>query len=87
MSGVEIRQRAASEGQRGDRRAQELGPASLHGASWSTDFMVYSFLLLNTVFIFVFFYMHLMGYCNCSADQSFTDLLSVDTILSLQLLL
>ena len=33
------------------------------------------------------FYMHLMGYCNCSADQSFTDMLSLDTILSLQLLL
>ena len=36
MSGVEIRQRAASEGQSGGRRGQEGWPAPLHRASWST---------------------------------------------------
>ena len=36
MSGVEIRQRAASEGQRGGRRGQEGRPAPLYRASWST---------------------------------------------------
>ena len=38
MSGVEIRQRAASEGQRGGRRGQEGQPAPLLRASWSTAF-------------------------------------------------
>ena len=37
MSGVEIRQRTASEGQRGGRRGQERRPTPLHRASWSTD--------------------------------------------------
>ena len=37
MSGVEIRQMAASEGQRGGRRGQEGQPAPLYRASWSTD--------------------------------------------------
>ena len=37
MSGVEIRQRAASEGQRGGRRGQEGWPAPLYRASWSTE--------------------------------------------------
>ena len=36
MSGVEIRQKAASEGQGGGRRGQEGRPAPLHRASWST---------------------------------------------------
>ena len=36
MSGVEIRQRAASEGQRGSGRGQEGRPAPVHRASWST---------------------------------------------------
>ena len=36
MSGVEIRQRAASERQRGGRRGQEGRPAPLYRASWST---------------------------------------------------
>ena len=36
MSGVEIRQRAASEGQMGGRRGQEGRPAPLYRASWST---------------------------------------------------
>ena len=36
MSGVEIRQRAASEGQRGGSRGQEGQPAPLYRASWST---------------------------------------------------
>ena len=36
MSGVEIRQSAASEGQRGSRRGQEGWPAPLYMASWST---------------------------------------------------
>ena len=36
MSGFEIRQRAASEGQRGDWRGQEGWPAPLYRASWST---------------------------------------------------
>ena len=36
MSGVEIRQRAASDGQRGGKRGQEGRPAPLHRASWST---------------------------------------------------
>ena len=36
MSGVEIRQRAASEGQRVGRRGQEGWPAPLFRASWST---------------------------------------------------
>ena len=38
MSGVEIRQRAASKGQRGGRRGQEGQPIPLHvyRASWST---------------------------------------------------
>ena len=36
MSGVEIRQRAASEGQRGGRRGQEGQPTHLYRASWST---------------------------------------------------
>ena len=36
MSGVEIRQRAASEGQRGGRRGQEGQLAPLYRASWST---------------------------------------------------
>ena len=36
MSGVEIRQRAASEGQRGGRRGQEGWPNPLYRASWST---------------------------------------------------
>ena len=37
MSGVEIRQRAASEGQRCGRRGQEGRPTPLHWASWSTE--------------------------------------------------
>ena len=36
MSGVEIRQRAAEEGQRGGKRGQEGQPAPLYRASWST---------------------------------------------------
>ena len=36
MSGVEIRQRAASERQRGGRRGLEGRPAPLYRASWST---------------------------------------------------
>ena len=36
MSRVEIRQRAASKGQRGGRRGQEGRPAPLFSASWST---------------------------------------------------
>ena len=36
MSGVEIKQRAASEGQRGGRRGQEWRPTPLHKTSWST---------------------------------------------------
>ena len=36
MSGVEIRQKAASEGQRGGRKGQEGWPSPLHRASWST---------------------------------------------------
>ena len=38
MSGVKIRQRAASDGQRGSRKGQEVWPAPLHRAtcSWST---------------------------------------------------
>ena len=42
MSGVEIRQRAASEGQRGGRRGQEGWPAPLHRASWSTDLFTFT---------------------------------------------
>ena len=38
MSGVEIRQRAASEGQKRGRRGQEWWPTPLHRASWSTGF-------------------------------------------------
>ena len=38
MSGVEIRQRTASEGQRGGRRGQEGQTAPLYRASWSTVF-------------------------------------------------
>ena len=37
MAGVEIKQRAASEGQRGGRRGQERQPAPLYKASWSTE--------------------------------------------------
>ena len=37
MSGVEVRQRAASEGHRGGRRGQEGRPAPLYRASWSTE--------------------------------------------------
>ena len=37
MSGVEIRQRAASKWQRGSRRWQEGWPAPLYRASGSTD--------------------------------------------------
>ena len=40
MSGVEIRQRAGSEGQRGSRRGQEGWPTPLHRASWSTGHIV-----------------------------------------------
>ena len=40
MSGVEIRQRAASEGQRGGRRGQEGRPAPLYRASWSTEYTI-----------------------------------------------
>ena len=36
MSGVQIRQRAASEWLRGGRRGQEGQPAPLYRASWST---------------------------------------------------
>ena len=36
MSGVQIGQRAASEGQRGSRRGQEGQPSPLYRASWST---------------------------------------------------
>ena len=36
MSGVEIRQGAASEGQRGGRRGQEGQPVPLYRAGWST---------------------------------------------------
>ena len=36
MSAVEIRQRTASEGQRGGRRGQEGQPAPIHRAGWST---------------------------------------------------
>ena len=36
MSRGEIRQRAASEGQRGGRRGQEGWPVPLYRASWST---------------------------------------------------
>ena len=36
MSEIEIRQRAASEGQRGGRRGQEGWPSPLYRASWST---------------------------------------------------
>ena len=42
MSGVEIRQRAASKGQRDGRRGQEGWPTSLYRASWST---VYSMII------------------------------------------
>ena len=35
MSGVKIRQRAASEGQSSDRRGQEGQPTPLYMASWS----------------------------------------------------
>ena len=38
MSGVDIRQRAASEDQMGSRRGQEGRPAPLHRARWSTVF-------------------------------------------------
>ena len=44
MSGVEIRQRAASEGQRGGRGGQEGWPAPLYRASWSTDLLCMCFL-------------------------------------------
>ena len=37
MSEVEIRQRVASEGQRGGRRGQEGRPAPPYRASWSTE--------------------------------------------------
>ena len=43
MSGVEIRQNADSEGQRGGRKGQEEWPTPLYRASWSTDIM-YGFL-------------------------------------------
>ena len=39
MSGVEIRQRAASEGQRGGRRGQEVWSVPLYRASWSTAYV------------------------------------------------
>ena len=46
MSGVEIRQKAALEGQRGGRRGQRGGrrgqegqPAPLYRASWSTEYI------------------------------------------------
>ena len=39
MSGIEIRQRTASEGQRGSRRGQEGQPTPLYRASWSTDWL------------------------------------------------
>ena len=42
MSEVEIRQRAASEGQRGGSRGQEGLPTPLHRASWSTVEYAYS---------------------------------------------
>ena len=38
MSGVEIRQRAAQEGQRGGRRGKEGQPVPPYRTSWSTDF-------------------------------------------------
>ena len=37
MSRVQIRLRAASEGQRGGRRGQEGGLAPLYRANWSTE--------------------------------------------------
>ena len=39
MSGVEIRKRAASEGQSSGRRGQEGRPAPLYRASWTTVLM------------------------------------------------
>ena len=40
MSGVEIRQRTASEEQRGNRRRQEGRPTPLNRASWNTEIPV-----------------------------------------------
>ena len=37
MSGVEIRQKAATEGQRGSRRGQEEWPTPLYRDSWSPE--------------------------------------------------
>ena len=40
MSGFEIRQRAASEGQRGSRRGQEGQSTPLYRAGWSTGLYI-----------------------------------------------